>query len=131
MSEVGDNIIRVSVVDESEEFLTVVREWISQHPGLELAGTAKTTSAGLELVKKVHPDLVLVEALMPSRNGLAATVELKSLDAPPRVIVLSIYDNEMLRSGATAAGADAFVSQADFNECMPQLLSALFDRAVL
>jgi DNA-binding NarL/FixJ family response regulator len=130
MSEFNNTTIRVSVIDESEEFLAVVREWISQRPGLELVGTANTTSAGLELVKKVRPDLVLVEALMPSKNGLVATGELKSLEAPPRVFVLSIYDNEMLRSGATAAGADAFVSKADFNERMPQLLSALFDGLV-
>ena len=122
-NEINNDTIRISVIDESEEFLTVVREWISQRPGLELVGTANTTSAGLELVKTVRPDLVLVEALMPSKNGLLATVELKSFQAPPRVFVLSIYDNEMLRSGAIAAGADAFVSKADFNERMPQLLS--------
>jgi DNA-binding NarL/FixJ family response regulator len=107
-----------------------VREWISQRPELELVGTTNTTSAGPELVNTVRPDLVLVEALMPWKNGLVATGELKSFEAPPRVFVLSIYDNEMLRSGATAAGADAFVSKADFNERMPRLLSALFDGTV-
>ena len=112
-------------VDDNQTFLEGLCEWIESRPELELAGTADSGEAALTAVERAKPQLVLVDAIMPVINGFEITLALKDRPDPPIVIVLSVYDNEMVRMTAQAYGADGFVSKSELLSKLPQLLTSM------
>jgi DNA-binding NarL/FixJ family response regulator len=91
---------------------------------LELSGEMKIvgqTSDGLEavtLAATLQPDVILMDLELPGQDGFEATRQIKSLQSPPRVIVLSIHANASERENARASGADDFVVKGSSYETL-------------
>ena len=117
---------RVLVVDDSSDFRRVVCAWIDARPGLELAASAVNGREALDAVERTHPDLVLMDALMPEMDGFEATRRIKADPDPPLIAVLTLHDSVAMRRAAELAGADGFVAKSEFTEALPQLLKKLF-----
>jgi CheY-like chemotaxis protein len=104
----------VLVVDDSQEFLDTACSWISSLPRFEVVGTARDGAHALERVAGLQPDLVLMDAVMPVIDGFEATRILRQNDDSRWVVIVSFHDSEAVRREAWAAGADGFISKADF-----------------
>ncbi len=114
--------IRSLLVDNHKEFLAALARFLSGDSRIQVVGQAHSGAAALQHVAELSPDLVVVDLSMPGMNGLEVTRQLKSLPSPPRVIILTIYDLPQYRAAAKSAGADAFVSKADFgNQLLPAI----------
>jgi DNA-binding NarL/FixJ family response regulator len=105
--------IRTVVIDDSAQFLSSLGELVSQCGRLELVGCARSASEGIGLVERVHPDLVLMDLLMPGMNGLEATRRIARSDGLPRVVMMSVHQSAELARTSLEAGADAFVHKRD------------------
>lgn len=104
---------RVLLVDDSFQFLEAASHIINKK-NVELIGWA---TSGEEAVKKTaeeNPDLILMDISMPGISGLSATKIIKKMPNPPRVIILTLYDNSEYRDEAKSAGADGFIPKLDF-----------------
>ena len=63
---------------------------------------------------RIHqPDLVLMDIRMPGTDGLSATKELTTRFSGARVLILTDYDGEELRSAAMEAGACGYALKED------------------
>jgi CheY-like chemotaxis protein len=122
---VGLPVIRTLVVDDSEEFLAVARQWVAGQDALYLAGTARSGLEALEAAERVRPDLVLMDAVMTGMDGFEATRRLKSEGIVPWIVVISFHDSQAVRHEAWAAGADGFVSKAELGEELLPLILRL------
>ncbi len=80
--------IRVVVVDDSPSICRLITAYLRSSPGFEVIGTALNGRAGLEMVKKLHPDVVTLDLEMPELNGLE-TLEQIMYDCPTPVVVVS------------------------------------------
>jgi DNA-binding NarL/FixJ family response regulator len=118
--------LRVLVVNDSVEFLAAVASVLRVHPQLELVGYARSGREALVQVAQLRPDLVLMDVVMPEMNGLDATRHLKAQPGAPRVIMLTLYDEEEYRVAAAAAGADGFIGKTEFGTQLPPLIRALY-----
>ena len=108
--------IRVLLVDDSDDFLEVVSEWLTADPGIRIVGIAHTGQEAVDQVNKLEPDLVLMDVTMPGLNGFEATRMIKSKPGAPRVVLLTFHDSQTARHEAWAAGADDFLAKAQVTE---------------
>ena len=114
--------IRILIVDDSEEFLAAVREWIAGVPGLEVVAEARSGRDAEQAAVRLGPDLILMDAVLPGVDGFEATRRIKARLDPPAVVILAFHDTLAAAAQARAAGADAFIGKADL---MDQLLPAI------
>ena len=106
-----DRPIRVAVVDDQALVRMGLRALLETEPGVELAGEAEDGRAGLALVRRTVPDVVLMDIRMPVLDGLAA---LREISADPalaavRVVVLTTFELDEYVFEALAGGASGFV----------------------
>jgi CheY-like chemotaxis protein len=117
--------IDILVVDDSEDFLAVVCDWIEAQPQLRVVGTARNGGEALEALAHSCPDLVLMDAFMPVLDGFETTRRIRSAGLTPLVVMLSVHEGSVIEHEAWAAGADGFVPKADFAGRLPRLIRTL------
>ena len=100
-------LIRVLIVDDSPDFVVVASEYLKKRSRFEMVGVAFNVSEALELSRKLRPDLVMMDYVLPTVNGADGTRALKKLKVPPRAFILSVHDSAEYQESALAAGADA------------------------
>ena len=62
-----------------------------------------------------RPDVVLMDIRMPNMDGLAAIKRILASDPSARIVMVTDYDDDDLRSAAQAAGACAYVVKLDLS----------------
>ena len=117
--------IRVLLVDDSDDFLDVVSDWLTADPGIRIVGTAHTGVEAVARVEDLKPDVVLMDVTMPGMNGFEATRSIKSKPGAPQVVLLAFHDSETARHAAWAAGADDLIAKADVTEGLLALVRDL------
>jgi DNA-binding NarL/FixJ family response regulator len=99
----------VLIVDDDPLVRSALTLMLGGQPDVEVVGEAGDGRAGVELARRLAPDVVLMDIRMPQVNGLEATRQLHDRADPPRVIVLTTFDADDHVVGALAAGADGFL----------------------
>ncbi len=115
----------VLVVDDSAEFRHAVCDWMATRPEFDVIGTATDGAEAIRRVDGLGPELVLMDAMMPTLDGFHATRTLKERDDCPRIVIVSFHDSEIVRQEAWAAGADGFVPKADLTRSLPGIVRGL------
>jgi DNA-binding NarL/FixJ family response regulator len=100
---------RVALVDDDPLVRSALSLMLGGQTDLEVVGQAGDGRAGLALVERLRPDVVLMDIRMPKLDGLGATRALHSRSNPPHVIVLTTFDADEHVVEALAAGADGFL----------------------
>lgn len=103
----NQNLGKVLIVDD--DFM--VREMIKgrvQEAGYKIVGEAGDGTEALDMVKHLHPDVVLMDIEMPETNGIEATRHIHD-NYPTPVVMLTAYDNPELVEQAGQAGAGAYL----------------------
>jgi len=113
---------RVALVDDDPLVRSALTLMLGGQPDLEVIGEAGDGRAGLALVERLRPDVVLMDIRMPRVDGLAATRALHARSDPPRVIVLTTFDADEHVVEALAAGADGFLLK---DTPPPQIIAAI------
>jgi DNA-binding NarL/FixJ family response regulator len=104
-------VIRVVVADDQALIRGGFRALLDAEPDIEVVGEAATGEAALELVRRGHPDVVLMDIRMPGGDGLAAT---EAIVADPalgstRIIVVTTFELDEYVAQAIRAGASGFL----------------------
>ncbi len=118
--------IQVLLVDDNAGFLKSIALILSNYPHVTVVGEAHSGTEALEKNRDLAPNLILMDLMMPEMNGLDATRHIKGGKAPPRVIMLTFYDNAEYRKAARAAGADGFVAKSEISTRLCPLINELF-----
>lgn len=109
---VNKNSCRILIVDDHELIRQGVRFIFSRDPQFFIAGEAANGAEAIEQVKKLNPDLVLLDISMPVMNGLEAATEIRRLAPKTKIVILTMHDSAQMRNQAQEAGADAFVTKS-------------------
>jgi CheY-like chemotaxis protein len=98
--------------------------------GYELV-EARNGDEALELARKVHPRLIVLDMMMPGRTGLEVLLELRQEPefANTPVVMLTARTQEADRAAAEAAGADRFLSKPFSPLELAALVEELLDEA--
>jgi DNA-binding NarL/FixJ family response regulator len=75
----------------------------------EIVGEAQDGRQAIALVKKFHPEVVLMDIAMPLLNGLEATRQVLKTVPTTKVIILSAHSDDAYVKNATESGAMGFL----------------------
>ncbi|HEY9835567.1 MAG TPA: response regulator, partial [Vampirovibrionales bacterium] len=99
--------IRVMLVEDSPVALMIFKRLLGSTPEIEIVGTAGTGIEGLELIPKVHPQVICTDLHMPKMDGLEFTKEVMAKFPCPILVISSSVQAEdthtvfnLLKAGA-------------------------------
>ena len=119
-------IKKVFIVDDDPEFRRFLREFLSDQPGLKIVGEAANGKEALEKVKKIKPDLVLLDIRMPGMDGFSASRLLKRIMPDLQIIILTIFDDLEYQESVVENGAFGYVVKSNLTrDLMPAIRAAL------
>jgi DNA-binding NarL/FixJ family response regulator len=103
--------IRVAIADDHPVARQGLRDYLQSEGDMEVVAEADSGTALLEILREIHacPDVVLVDARMPSLDGIEATRKIQERFADVKVIVISAFDDPNLVQRAMRAGAHAYL----------------------
>ena len=101
--------IRVLVVDDQTLVRSGLRLVLQGREGLEVVGEAANGEEALRAVRRLQPDVVLMDVRMPAMDGIEATRRVLAENSGCRVIVLTTFDIDEYVFGAISAGASGFL----------------------
>lgn len=77
--------------------------------GFHVVKTKRDGRAILETIEKIHPDIVVMDAILPNLDAIAVMERSKSLQNKPLFLVTSAYENEYLERQVMMSGASYFM----------------------
>ena len=119
---------RILIVDDHEIVREGVRGLIRRsRPDWEISGEATNGQDAIEAVKKLRPDVVVLDITMPVMSGLEASSLIAGLDPRPRILMFTMHESDRLPTEVRQAKAQGYVlkSQAARNliRAIEQLLT--------
>jgi len=115
---------RVFVADDQKEMLRTVAAAIWDQ--FQIVGMAGNGREVLKLVPILHPEILVLDIVMPVVNGIETALRLKASGAPPKIVFLTVYEDRDFVDAAFAAGANAYVLKSHLStELVPAIQSVL------
>jgi DNA-binding NarL/FixJ family response regulator len=102
-------MIRVAIVDDQAIIRAGLARILSPADGFEVVAECASGLQAVEELPALRPDVVLMDVRMPALDGIAATEQLRSLDDPVDILVLTTFGEDDVLWGAIEAGAAGFV----------------------
>jgi DNA-binding NarL/FixJ family response regulator len=102
-------MIRIALVDDQAIVRAGLARILSPEDGFTIVAECSDGRQAVEELPALHPDVVLMDVRMPALDGVTATEELRSLDEPLDVLVLTTFGEDEVLWGAIEAGAAGFV----------------------
>ena len=104
-----DDVQTVLVIDDHPLMRKGILQLIALEDSLRVVGEAGDGRQGLELARRLQPDLILLDLNMRGLSGLDTLKALKAADSDARVIILTVSDHEDDVVAALRAGADGYL----------------------
>jgi DNA-binding NarL/FixJ family response regulator len=108
--------IRILIADDHEVVRQGLRMFLGLDPDLEVIGEAPDGARALEMARELHPDVVLMDLLMPVMDGISATSAIRHDVPETEVLALTSVLEDASVTGAVRAGAIGYLlkdTQAD------------------
>jgi DNA-binding NarL/FixJ family response regulator len=103
------NRIRVLLADDHAMFRQGIKEMLSTDEELEVVGEAENGREAVALAEKLRPDVVLLDVAMPVMGAKQAMVRMLENWPPPRVVIVTMYDDPRLVRELIGLGAVAYL----------------------
>jgi DNA-binding NarL/FixJ family response regulator len=103
--------VRVLVVDDEALVRAGFRVLVDSEPGMVVVGEAGDGATAVDLTRRTHPDVVLMDLRMPGTDGIEATRQIAADPglASVHVLVLTTFDDDGSVVDALGAGAAGFL----------------------
>ena len=108
-SSTSSPAIRILIVDDHAVVREGIRHVLSDPGDFEVVGEASGGKDAVSLARSLRPDVVVLDISMPDINGLEAARQLRLLDPPPSILILSIHDHSEYVRRSIEAGAQGYL----------------------
>ena len=121
---------RILIADDEPDILEII-QYNLQSEGYEVA-TAKNGNEALDLAKTFHPDLIILDIMMPGKNGIEVCniLRLQPVFNDTLIIFLTALSDEGTEIKGLETGADDFLTKPVSPKVLVSKVNALFRRRV-
>jgi two-component system, NarL family, response regulator LiaR len=125
-------VAKVLVVDDHPIIRAGICFWMRDCPDLRVVGEADSGEQALELASRLHPDVVLLDLILPGMNGLETLRALRALAPDAKVVVLtSLEAGDAVREALRAGAIGYHLKGASMDELVHAIRAARRDEATL
>ncbi|HZK84041.1 MAG TPA: sporulation transcription factor Spo0A [Desulfosporosinus sp.] len=102
---------KIIVVDDNRNLCNLLKTYIEDQDDLSIVGVAHDGLEAMEIVQSQEPDLIILDLVMPSLDGLGVLERLNARTTMkrPKVIMLTAFGQESLTHQAMTLGVDYFI----------------------
>lgn len=104
-----DAPIRVLIVDDHAVVRTGLKVFLDLQPDMEVVGEAADGSEGVAMARRLEPDVVLMDLLMPNMDGVTAIGRIKAERPEIEIVTMTSFIEEEKVTSALEAGASGYV----------------------
>ena len=101
--------IRILLVDDQELVRAGFRMVLDAQPDMSVVGEAGDGAAAIAMLRTTPADVAVMDVRMPRMDGIEATRQVTAEPDPPKVLVLTTFDDDEYVYGALRAGASGFL----------------------
>ncbi|MBM2811634.1 MAG: DNA-binding response regulator [Chloroflexi bacterium] len=117
-----ERVIRVVIVDDHPMLLGGTERFLAGESGIEVAGTAADGKSAVEVVRRVLPDVLLLDVHLPDISGVEVARQVRSLVPRVAIIVLTGYDDVGYARAMLQLGARGYLRKSATGE---EILAAI------
>lgn len=118
----SNHTIKIFIADDS----LIVREhlvtMLDELAGVEIVGQAASVTEAIDAIRRLQPDVVILDIRMPGGSGIDVLQTIKQEEATPVVIILTNYPYAGYRQKCLQAGADFFLDKSTEFDQIPALV---------
>jgi DNA-binding NarL/FixJ family response regulator len=108
---------KILIVDDHEIVRGGIRTLLARSAeDWDVCGEATNANEALEMVKTLHPDLVIMDITMPGTSGLVAARRIGQLEPAPRILMFTMHDFDRLGTEVREAGAQGYVLKSQASQ---------------
>src|SRR6266404_6617306 len=113
---------RLLIVDDHPLFRKGLEELIHSDAAFAVCGEADNASQAMDVIRKLDPDLAIVDLSLPGANGIELIKNIRAEFPNLPILVLSMHDESLYALRALRAGADGYVMK---HEAMANVIQAI------
>jgi DNA-binding NarL/FixJ family response regulator len=115
---------RIVIVDDHPLFRKGLEQLIHSDGAFAVCGEAGTASEGMDVIRKLGPDLAIVDLSLPGANGIELIKNIRAEFPKLPILVLSMHDESLYAVRALRAGAAGYVMK---HEAMANVVQAIHE----
>src|SRR6266566_1951881 len=115
---------RIVIVDDHPLFRKGLQEMIHSDGNFAVCGEAGNAAEAMEVMRKLNPDLAIVDLSLPGANGIELIKNTRAEFPKLPILVLSMHDESLYALRALRAGAEGYVMK---HEAMANVIRAIHE----
>ena len=116
--------IRLLICDDHAVVRRGLRSLVGVKAEMELVGEAVDGEEAVAMAKKLKPDVIIMDLIMPRKDGVTAITEIKKKNSDAKILVLTSFSDDKNVFSAIKAGASGYLLKDSSPE---ELLQAIHD----
>ena len=113
---------RIVIVDDHPLFRKGLEQLIHSDGAFAVCGEASNASEAMDVIRKLDPDLAIVDLSLPGANGIELIKNIRAEFQKLPILVLSMHDESLYALRALRAGAEGYVMK---HEAMANVIQAI------
>jgi len=119
-------LMKIIIADDSSLWRDRIKSLLESINNVHVEGEAENGVEALQLIRKIEPDLAILDIRMPELNGIEVLIKIREMGLQTKVCILTNYPYKQYKERCIAAGTDYFI---DKNLDIQQLLDIIFKLA--
>lgn len=120
--------IKVLITDDHALFRAGVKASLSHYKDIEFIGEAENGMQLLNLVKFLHPDVILLDIQMPIMDGIATLPEVKKILPDAKIVMLTMNDDVSMISKLMEIGANSYLTKNSDSETIYEAIKTVHEK---
>jgi len=108
MTILKSETVKVIIVEDYKLTRVGLRSSLNEFEGIQVVAEAESGEKGVELIKEIRPDVVLMDLGLPGMNGIEATQAIKEFDENIKIVILTSHERDEEVLAALGSGAHAY-----------------------